>query len=388
MRAGSSSFGGRLKAIDFLRGVAALAVVLHHAFSYGPYREIGETWFQALSAVALQGHLGVPLFFVISGFCIHLPYARRKSGGSSASVGFIQFWKRRVRRLYPPYFVVLCLSMTLVLAAYLRHANVPLVTNYAEPRLHSMGADFLAHVFMLHGLIPAFDKAGGNPPLWTLAREEYLYLLYFILLFWRGIAGIRWGALGTLALGLGLQAAVRAFAPPAAPEIGVVDSSAIALWIQWALGAVAVEAHFGLIKLPEIAYRLELVPLWFGAASWCDSALPILSPLLWGITFFTLLNFCVRREARARWRGRGLVGWLENVGIFSYSLYLIHSPARALGKQALGPLAATTNSLMYCFNAILLVIGGYWSAKVLFRLVESKFLNTPAPKPVKVELFA
>jgi peptidoglycan/LPS O-acetylase OafA/YrhL len=301
-------------------------------------------------------------------------------------VGFIQFWKRRVRRLYPPYFVVLCLSMMLVLAAYLRHSDVPLVTNYAEPRLHSMGLDFLAHVFMLHGLIPAFDKAGGNPPLWTLAREEYLYLLYFVLLFWRGFGRISWGALGTLALGLGLQGAVRAFG--SASAISIVDSTAIALWIQWALGAVAVEAHYGLIRLPEIAYRLELVPLWFGAATWSDSAFPILSPLLWGITFFTLLNFCVRREARHRWSGRGLVGWFEGVGIFSYSLYLIHSPARAVGKQALGSLAASTSSLVYCFNAILLVVGGYWSAKVLFWLVESRFLNTPAPKPVKAELIA
>jgi peptidoglycan/LPS O-acetylase OafA/YrhL len=35
---------------------------------------------------------------------------------------------------------------------------------------------------MLHGVIPQFDHMGGNPPFWSLAREEYYYALYLPLL--------------------------------------------------------------------------------------------------------------------------------------------------------------------------------------------------------------
>src|SRR5690606_30666061 len=105
-----------------------------------------------------------------------------RAGLGSAPKGFVAFWKRRFFRLYPTYLVVLCLSMLLVLGALILNPSVPLVQAYPEPRLSWIGLDFMAHLTMLHGLHPVFDRAGGNPVFWTLAREEYLYLLYFPLL--------------------------------------------------------------------------------------------------------------------------------------------------------------------------------------------------------------
>ena len=46
---------------------------------------------------------GIYLFFVISGFCIHLFWAKARAAGVEKPViDFFTFWKRRVRRLYPP----------------------------------------------------------------------------------------------------------------------------------------------------------------------------------------------------------------------------------------------------------------------------------------------
>ncbi|HZV79133.1 MAG TPA: acyltransferase family protein, partial [Candidatus Binatus sp.] len=182
-----------------LRGVAALSVVVYASFNYLNYINfvslqtdpLGKAlWFQVLYAIVAQGYLGVPLFFVISGFCIHLPWARQVARSGEATVNFVKFWKRRWVRLYPTYFVVLCISMALVVFAYVFARNMSIIQNYPQPGWKWLIIDFFAHAFMLHGLHPALDKAGGNAPFWSLSREEYLYLMYFALLACRRAFGM------------------------------------------------------------------------------------------------------------------------------------------------------------------------------------------------------
>jgi peptidoglycan/LPS O-acetylase OafA/YrhL len=77
----------RFDRVDQLRGIAALAVVICHA-SVSAYKTApnldGGPWPWLASTLGF-GYLGVPLFFVISGFCIHLPHARALASGESAS---------------------------------------------------------------------------------------------------------------------------------------------------------------------------------------------------------------------------------------------------------------------------------------------------------------
>src|SRR5215831_1484464 len=173
-----------------------MAVLLYHAIDHRPDPPV-STWFRPVYSILMHGHLGVPLFFVISGFCIHLRWAKNAAkSGTEHKLDFASFWKRRLHRLYPPYFVALCLTMLLVLAAYFLHKDFPILTLYPNPRLRWIGIDFIFHVTMLHGLHPILDRAGGNPVYWTLAREEYFYLMYFGLLAWRR----RWGMLSSLVM--------------------------------------------------------------------------------------------------------------------------------------------------------------------------------------------
>jgi peptidoglycan/LPS O-acetylase OafA/YrhL len=102
----------RLRSIDLLRGCAALGVAIDHAIIHSPQLPV-ERWFWPMYVVLHYGHLGVPLFFVISRFCIHLQAARRRREDSAAGLNFVGFWKRRVFRLYPPYVAALGLSMAL-----------------------------------------------------------------------------------------------------------------------------------------------------------------------------------------------------------------------------------------------------------------------------------
>jgi hypothetical protein len=43
----------------------------------------------------VAGHLGVPLFFVISGFCIHLRWAKQQARAHIDRPDVFEFWKRR-----------------------------------------------------------------------------------------------------------------------------------------------------------------------------------------------------------------------------------------------------------------------------------------------------
>jgi peptidoglycan/LPS O-acetylase OafA/YrhL len=365
----------RLKSIDFLRGSAALAVVLQHAIIYGTAPAHAPGWFRVIHAVLDQGHLGVPLFFVISGFCIHLRWAKGAAAAGDARLDFGSFWKRRLFRLYPPYVAALCFSMALVAAAYVLHKDVPVLTLYPEPRLRWIAIDFFAHLGMLHGFHPLLDQAGGNPPFWTLAREEYFYLMYFGLLAWRRARGMLFSLAVVFVLGIAFQLVMGLLVPFDHFWTGFVGRFALVLWIQWCLGAAAVEAYYGLIKLPRWCSAGWTVPLWAVAAGLSSRYCGQLEPLLWGMTFFTLLNYCVRLEREGRWPSGPIIDWLVRAGVFSYSLYLIHNPVRAIVKQLLGPLALTQSPVLYLVNAALMAVAGYWAGKLFFWVVERRFLT-------------
>ena len=92
----------RLISIDALRGLAAIGVVIYHSVERLPPFDLkgAPSWLGAsLARAPALGWTGVMLFFVISGFCIHLKWARDKASGFEKNVDFIPFWKRRARRL-------------------------------------------------------------------------------------------------------------------------------------------------------------------------------------------------------------------------------------------------------------------------------------------------
>jgi len=73
---------GRALSLDAMRGVAALVVVLYHALGVAPQTAFHgwQWWLPTVAAYVVHfGYAGVYLFFVISGFCIHLHWARALS---------------------------------------------------------------------------------------------------------------------------------------------------------------------------------------------------------------------------------------------------------------------------------------------------------------------
>ncbi len=319
--------GGRLIGIDALRGIAALGVVLYHTVGPNIWLTQGYGNLMGLPIQVLfsYGYSGVFLFFVISGFCIHLKWARARAAGTDYKINFRAFWKRRLRRLYPPY--LFALALYLIIAASTSGIDLT----------HFFVYDIVMHLLMLHNLDP-HTCYSINGVFWTLAIEEQLYLAYFLLLFVR----IRWGWMKALLLCAAARIGwfLLSYFAYRAYRIGVpVPEAAASHWLTWALGAMSVEAAVGLIKLPKWTRNI-----WVGLASLLvaiglSHGLPILDQEgiihhvgwfvlhpAWGFAFFVLVNWIVAAEARWRESGRvpDMIERMAWIGVFSYSLYLTH----------------------------------------------------------------
>src|SRR5665213_846978 len=165
----------RLDSIDALRGIAALMVAGYHIWGhYGvyPFPSLGVVpWTKSAGLLAYLvsplrwGYLGVGLFLVLSGFCIHLPFARKRDEAGSYQFEWRKFYLRRLWRLYPAYAASVIGTFVLLLVA----SHWTKFIGSAP----SVG-DLIAHLTLTHGY---FDRYfyGIVDVYWSLALEFQLY---------------------------------------------------------------------------------------------------------------------------------------------------------------------------------------------------------------------
>lgn len=357
-----------------MRGIAALGVVAYHARDVAriPAADIVS---RAIEAAAFWGQYGVWLFFVVSGFCIHMRWARRAAAGDTEVPGFWAFWRRRWLRLYPPYLAALAIYV------WLMHLDGIAFTSHL---LSIIGL----HIVLAHNLYPPALNA-INGVFWTLAIEEQLYLLYFVLLPLR----IRYGWAAALIvtalarLGWFVLAAIihRAF------EVDIiVTQSAAAQWMVWTLGALSVEVWCGLTIVPPLFKKpLSAAVLLIAAAvtttfylygSTAGAARNLLwlgTDYLWGVAFFVVVNWAVSLESTPTSIGRRLAG----LGLFSYSLYLSHEIVTHHLWPAIFNRFEAFRSLPRFGVYVLLLSASIAFAWVFFWCFERPFLRRGASDP-------
>ena len=314
--------------IDALRGIAAFLVVLYHLFGSGAYKEFLSpeklSFFNAVYFIPAYGYVGVFLFFVISGFCIHLRWAKIYSRGEeSPKIDFIAFWKRRWLRLYPAYLAAMALF---------------LLWQYWQGQLKLNALflwDMIAHLLMIHNLDNRIVYS-MNGVFWTLAIEEQLYLIYFLLLWMRK----KWGWRLTLAVCFIMRfvwfGGILVLNRVLNIEIPTAEG-ALANWWIWALGALAVENFLRVIELPRWCYSLTIALgfmllgayIHYEAITIQDNLstrlMWVFEPFCWGAGFFFFINRVMQYEnnLRSAFVKYQAIIWAA-VGLFSYSLYLTH----------------------------------------------------------------
>lgn len=188
----------RVRTIDGLRAISILWVICFHVIylrgfftTPAQYLTLAQ---QRILSPFLQGHFGVDVFFVISGYLIADILLRERE--ATATIGLGRFYLRRATRILPAYVVVLFLS--------------PLILR-SRSNIDSAWTNLL----FINNFIPVEKQALGWS--WSLAIEEQFYFLFPVLLLLQktpsidprkdALRTLRW-LLGLLFLGVVIRAAL------------------------------------------------------------------------------------------------------------------------------------------------------------------------------------
>lgn len=303
-------------AVDGLRGVAVLAVLGFHAF---PEDVPG-------------GYVGVDVFFVISGFLITSIIARQLL---HADFSFVDFYWRRVRRLFPA--LILVLVTTLALGWVLLLPN-----EFKELGKHTTAAAvFLANIALWRES-GYFDTAAEFKPLlhlWSLGIEEQFYLLWpaLLVMLWRRktalLAMVAILVLASFALSVQLarSAPVANFYWPVSRFWELGTGCLLALWMERpgrGVTSEGVTSAIGTNRWLGVTYNLvPLAGLALIVASIAkfDNGTPFPG---WPALLPVVGTLMILATPGHSWMQRRVLGWrpLVWVGLISYALYLWHWP--------------------------------------------------------------
>src|SRR5262245_334732 len=104
-RAAPPAKAQRLEWLDSIRGISALVVLIGHlaiAFEGPALQKAFYSWF--------DGRVAVTMFFILSGFVLTRPYLRAPDGGKFRKLLWINFYVRRITRIWLPWVAVFWLS--------------------------------------------------------------------------------------------------------------------------------------------------------------------------------------------------------------------------------------------------------------------------------------
>lgn len=379
----SDSLSTRYRSLDIWRGVACLVVVAYHAAQLVERRLEGDT--AAVYAILRHGYLGVPLFFVISGYCIAAAAeAHRRSGRP----GWTFIW-RRARRIYPPFWASTALLVFAIVAA--QACGVIGFSRPYQSLLDLAPIQWASGLLLTHTWTHHFlgEWRWFHTVTWSLCYEEQFYLICFATLlvspgrFFRVMLGVTllvttvWLAAAVLGMHSKLTGSFLDFG-----------------WWQFACG-VGVYWRLNCVRRKDAARRIDRV-VWPAALTLLALSLTLalrppadesffVNPWL-GV--FTAVGFALLLLALRDLDGR-MVGslpgsLLAGVGTYSYSLYLTHVPVCILVYRLMYRAGCWTPT-----RALLCAVPAAIGASVLVgwlfhRLVERQFLNRPGDEPAGI----
>lgn len=167
--------------LDHLRFFAALLVIVYHYYHFKTHFYNGGKSphvisSSPLSAFIIEGHTGVSLFLVLSGFIFAvIAWSKELSYG--------EFIRNRLLRIMPLYATVLAVACLISKSSL---------------------AQLLASLTFTAGLVPGVDDIRITPHLWTIALEFQFYLLFPFLIQFMQQQGLRY-AIGLIGLCIAIR---------------------------------------------------------------------------------------------------------------------------------------------------------------------------------------
>jgi len=304
----------RVEALDGLRGLAALGVVVLHVwmFSYGDLHHPPKHFWDL---VAGELRLGVQLFFVLSGYLVFRPFVAAALDGRPLP-DLKRYAVRRAGRILPAYWVALAGSFLL-----LRHLDHPMQVQASTLPTFLLFAQNHFDTTIKH----------LDPPMWTLAIEVSFYVavpLAGLLALRLGAHRARQAALCCMLIAAGV-ACVALSAERRWPE--TLSTSLLLHLVEFGAGmGVAVALHRrapgrAVAGLAALAGLLLVIANSYWHANsvgeqWLRSDVGD-APGILGLAL--LVGALVARPQAGRALAVGPARWL---GLISYGMYLVHFP--------------------------------------------------------------
>jgi peptidoglycan/LPS O-acetylase OafA/YrhL len=154
----------RLAEIDGLRGLAALSVLLYHAWLYTRPKVIGARADGLWQPAVHELRLGLVLFFVLSGFLLYGPWVGAALAGERRPRLGSYLW-HRAARIVPAYYVALLGSIALLW-------GLGAAEGVRLPHPGELPLFFIFAQNYSNGPLMSLD-----PPMWTLCVEVSYYVL-------------------------------------------------------------------------------------------------------------------------------------------------------------------------------------------------------------------
>jgi peptidoglycan/LPS O-acetylase OafA/YrhL len=309
-------FARHLRALDGLRGIAVLLVVLPHVQLTGTLP--GPSIVQRITHDL--GH-GVEIFFVLSGFGLALPLLQSLRRDGSANLDIAVYAFNRAFRIIPLYYVAIVLTILLNLLYSLLWGTLP-----PELALAHTPVQMLAQLFFFDRNVVPVDAS-----FWSIPVQLRWYLVFplFLQLYVRS----------PRAFAVVLVALVAAYN---FTILHVMDVATLPLFL---LGIVAadqfVRGHplqrYGPViaiaglALGHIGDRWATAPDQFGGQIvWAMQP----TSIGWQLAAFGLVLAAASGSRLRSFLSAPPLVWL---GIASFSIYLIHEPVVEIGARAFGP---------------------------------------------------
>lgn len=347
----------RINTLTGIRGLAALWVILFHTYFLSDVHAaaLGDFW----ASLAGRGWLGVDLFFVLSGFVVSYVYLDKMAEFNPSNA--LDFYMRRLARIYPAHLFVLFLFLLLFFLAH----QLGLSFN----RDHYAWDRFWTQLVLLNGVGLAV-KNGWNYVSWSISAEFAAYLLF------PGLAILVARLKARTALFFMILTFLMMF------TLALTVNEGKAYFLPWSatlsrvlseffLGCLAFKVYQSAI-LPRIAPYIAPFLFFLIIAVAGISHAPLVDGYL-VVLFSLFIPFIAADESS--WLARSLQSRsLMYLGEISFSVYLIQNLVEIFVNVGTGrviflsQLVASRPMTNFVINAVLSIVAG----SLLYHLVERK----------------
>ena len=371
-------------ALDSLRGLAAMYVVIHHAIQLSGL-EIdhrgSSSFVQGIIHFFSYGRFSVDLFIVLSGFCLMLPVIRNRG---NLRGGVKDFFLRRASRILPTYYLSVAFCLALIYTVIGQKTGQPwdlaLPVNFK---------DVVTHLLLIHDLFPdSVFKINGS--FWSISVEWRIYFLFPVLLIlWNYLGGIKTTSIAvvsSLLLYFVLLKTPGFNSSPIGPSIHYIG-----LFSMGMLAATIVFNHGKFppfFKNPNVWLSTVIASLLIAFSGYREIYLAgrfwLLYDVAFGLACMSFLVFVLAFEET--WLRKFLnLRCLAFLGFFSYSLYLIHAPILQIIIQYLiTPLSLNPDMKMM----FLLVVASPVAIVIsygFFLIAEKPFMSQRAKQVLQIK---